>query len=156
MFDTTNLTAADVMTRDVVTIGLDNTVRQAARLMAEKSISALPVLDATGKVLGVVSDTDLVRRDEAAERRRDWWLGMLADGHDLAPEFLTAISDSSRRVEQVMHREVVSVAEGARLNEIASLIAGKKVRRVLVLKDGKLSGVVSRADLIKALAGEAG
>lgn len=155
MFDT-SLTAADVMTRALVTVSPDATLRQAARLMASRNITALPVVDAAGQVVGLVSDSDLVRRDEAAERRRDWWLAMLADGHDLAPDFLAAINSSSRQVSQVMRKDVVSVAPTASLAEVAGLIAGKQVRRVLVLDGGRLAGLVSRADLIKALAGEAG
>lgn len=155
MFDT-SLTAADVMTRAVVSVNPDTTLRQAASLMATKGISALPVVDATGAVVGLVSDSDLVRPDEAAERRRDWWLAMLADGHDLAPDFLAAINAADRKVVQVMHKEVVSLAPTATLAEVAGLIAGKQVRRVLVLENGKLVGIVSRADLIKALAGKAG
>ncbi|ODU57487.1 MAG: hypothetical protein ABS99_04885 [Acetobacteraceae bacterium SCN 69-10] len=156
MFETSNLTAGDVMTTAVITVGPDTTLRQAARLMAGKDVSALPVVDAAGAVLGLVSDTDLVRRDEAAERRRDWWLAMLADGQDLAPEFLAAIAANDRPVAQVMQRDVVSVAATAPLAEVAGLISGKHVRRVLVVTDGKLAGVVSRADLIKALARSGG
>jgi CBS domain-containing protein len=156
MFDTTTLTAADVMTRDVVTVGPHTTLRDAAKLMEKRHVSALPVVDAAGAILGLVSDTDLLRLDPAAERKRDWWLAMLADGHDLAPEFLAAIRDTGRLVSQVMHPEVVSVAETAPLAEVARLIAGKQVRRVLVLRGSKLAGVVSRADLIRALAREAG
>lgn len=152
MFDTTSLTAADVMTRALVTVGPEATLRQAAALMEEKHISALPVVDEAGALVGLVSDSDLVRRDEAAERRRDWWLGLLADGHDLAPEFLAAINATDRKVTQVMHRDLVTLPPTAPLAEVASLIAGKQVRRVLVVEGGRLSGIVSRADLIRALA----
>src|ERR1019366_6616764 len=100
MFDASNLTASDVMTRNVATVRLDSTLRQAARLMAEHGISGLPVVDATGAAVGMLSEADLVRPDEAAERRREWWLTMLAEGDDLAPEFMAAIAASGRPVEK--------------------------------------------------------
>jgi CBS domain-containing protein len=156
MFDASNLTAADVMTRDCATVRPDNTLRQAARVMAERRVSGLPVVDAAGALVGMLTEADLVRPDEAAERRRDWWLTMLADGHDLAPEFMAAIAAGNRPVEKVMHREVVSVTELTPLREVARLIAAHNVRRVAVLRDGKLVGIVSRADLVRALAGGAG
>ena len=156
MFDASNLTAADMMTREVVTVRPDITLRQAARLMAERRVSGLPVVDAAGAVVGMLTEADLVRPDEAAERRRDWWLTMLADGHDLAPEFISAIAAGNRHVEQVMHRDVISVTEQTTLREVARLIAEHNIRRVVVLRDGKLAGIVSRADLVRALAGGSG
>jgi CBS domain-containing protein len=156
MFDASNLTAADVMTRDCATVRADSTLRQAARVMAKRQISGLPVVDATGAVVGMLSEADLVRPDEAAERRREWWLTMLAEGHDLAPEFVAAIAATGRPVENVMHRGVVSVDEMTPLRDVARLIGEHDIKRVVVLHDGKLVGIVSRADLVRALAGGAG
>jgi CBS domain-containing protein len=153
MFDAPNLTAADVMTANVATVRPDATLRQAARLMADRRVSGLPVVDGAGTVVGLLTEADLVRPDEAAERRRDWWLTMLADGHDLAPEFTAAIAASNRHVEQVMHRDVISVTETASLRDVARLIAEHNIRRLVVLRDGKLVGIVSRADLVRVLAG---
>ncbi len=153
MFDASNLTAADVMTREVATVHPESTVRQAARLMTERRISGLPVVDAKGAVIGMVTEADLLRSDEAAERRRDWWLMMLADGNDLAPEFVAAIAESNRPVAKVMHQGVVSFTETTPLREVAGLISNRDIRRVVVLRDGKLVGIVSGADLVRALAG---
>jgi len=156
MFDASNLTAADVMTRDVASVRPDSTLRQAARLMAERDVSGLPVVDKAGAVVGMLTEADLVRTDENADRRRDWWLTMLAEGTDLAPEFMAAIAEGGRPVEKVMHRGVVSVTEVTSLHEVAKLISEHNIKRVVVLRDGKLAGLVSRADLVKALARGAG
>src|SRR5580700_7248767 len=78
MFDASNLTAADVMTAEVATVRPEATLRQAARVMAERRVSGLPVVNGAGAVVGLLTEADLVRPDEAAERRRDWWLTMLA------------------------------------------------------------------------------
>jgi CBS domain-containing protein len=156
MFDSTRLTAADIMTRDVVTVRPDTTLRQAAQMMVERRISALPVVDTEGRILGVVSETDLVRPDDATEQRRDWWLMNLAEGQDLSQDFLDAIRLSDRAVTKVMHTDVVSVGELAPLRDIARLIAERNVRRVVVLRDGKPVGIVARADLVRALSRGAG
>lgn len=152
MFETTTVTAGSIMTPAVVTIGATATLREAARTMASHNVSALPVLNELGKVVGLVSEADLLRPDDVAARRRDWWLNHLADGHDLAPCFLAAIQESDRLVARVMNHDVVSVSEFAPLSEIARLLAGKNIRRVLVLREGALAGIVSRADLVRAMA----
>jgi len=152
MFEAMNLTAADVMTRDVVTVHPNDSLKRAARIMLERGVSGLPVVDARGHVVGVVSEGDLIRPDEMAERRARWWLDVLAEGEQLSPEFLAAIQAVNRPVSKVMRTDVVSIGEHAPLREVAELIMRQNIRRVLVMDGPKLVGVVARRDLVKVLA----
>jgi len=152
MFDTTHLTAADVMTRDVVTVRPNDTLRHAAQIMLDRAISGLPVVDAEGRPVGVVSERDLIHLDEDAEKRARWWLDILAEGEELAPDFLAAINGMNRSVAKVMRTDLITVSESTPLREVAETIARQNIRRVLVMKDGKLVGIVARRDLVKVLA----
>jgi CBS domain-containing protein len=152
MFDTTHLTAADVMTRDVVTVRPNDTLRQAAQIMLDRAISGLPVVDAEGHPVGVVSERDLIHLDDAAEKRTRWWLDILAEGEELAPDFLAAINGMNRSVAKVMRTDLITVNEHTPLREVAATIARQNIRRVLVVRDGKLVGIVARRDLVKVLA----
>jgi len=152
MFEAMNLTAADVMTRDVVTVHPNDSLKRAARIMLERGVSGLPVVDARGHVVGVVSEGDLIRPDEMAERRARWWLDVLAEGEQLSSEFLAAIQAVNRPVSKVMRTDIISVGEHAPLREVAELIMRQNIRRVLVMDGPKLVGVVARRDLVKVLA----
>lgn len=152
MFEAMNLTAADVMTRDVVTVHPNDSLKRAARIMLERGVSGLPVVDTRGHVVGVVSEGDLIRPDEMAERRARWWLDVLAEGEQLSPEFLAAIHAVNRPVSKVMRTDLISVGEHAPLREVAELIMRQNIRRVLVMDGAKLVGVVARRDLVKVLA----
>lgn len=152
MPDLTQMTAADVMTRDVVTVAPDATLRMAARLMTKHGISALPVVKG-GVAVGVVSETDLIQPSAAPARRGEWWLHQLADEVEIAPEFTAALRDAGRSVGQVMQGDLVWVPETAKLSDVARMMAEEGVRRVLVLRDGAVAGIVSRRDVVRALAG---
>jgi CBS domain-containing protein len=152
MFQTSHLTAADVMTRDVITLRPTDTLRHAAQVMLDRAVSGLPVVDAGGRLVGIVSERDLIHRDEAAEKRARWWLDILAEGEEISPEFLAAISGVNRPVAKVMRTDLITVAESTPLHEVAEIIARENIRRVLVVKDGKLVGIVARRDLVKVLA----
>jgi CBS domain-containing protein len=150
---TMSLNAASIMTRNVVTVGPDATVAEVAALLAEHEISAVPVCGRDGTVLGMLSEGDLMRPFGAAnEMRRAWWLGVLAEGTDLAPEFLEYIRADKRRAADLMTRDVVSAAKTTTAAEIADLIGIHHIKRVPILREGKLVGIVSRADLVRALA----
>ena len=145
--------AASIMTRNVITCGPDATVAEVAALLASHDISAVPVCDKDGSLLGMLSEGDLMRPFGAAnEMRRAWWLGMLAEGTDLAPEFLDYIRMDKRRARDLMTRDVVTATERTSAAEIADLVSKHHIKRVPILRDGKLVGVVSRADLVRALA----
>ncbi|AXK81510.1 CBS domain-containing protein [Pseudolabrys taiwanensis] len=142
--------AIDVMVRDVVTVGPDDDVADAIKLLAEFDVSALPVVEEDDKVIGIISEADLVRRPEiGTEKHRAWWLEALTPGSTLAEEFAKA---HGRRVSEVMSTDVVSAGEDASLGEIATLLEKHRIKRVPILRDGRLVGIVSRSNLIQALA----
>lgn len=151
MFENTTMTAADIMTREVVSVAPDTTLRDAARLMTKHRISALPVVKG-GIAVGVISETDLVQPTAMPATRPAWWLERLADGVELAPAFTAALQASGRSVGQCMQGDLVWVPETAPLGDVAQLMAAEAVRRVLVLRDGAVVGVVSRRDLVRAFA----
>lgn len=148
------LDAASIMTRKVITASPEDTVAEVARLLTKHNISALPVCDVSGKLLGMISEGDLMRPfGEANSLRRAWWLEMLAEGTDLAPEFLTYVRVDHRRVKDLMTNEVVTADQGANVETLADLLTRHHIKRVPIVHDGKLVGVVSRADVVRALAG---
>ncbi|KNG91923.1 CBS domain-containing protein [Pseudaestuariivita atlantica] len=141
--------AKDIMKTAVVSIRDDGTVEQAVNLMLENHISALPVLDSDNRLVGLISEGDLIRRlrDGGAERR-SWWLEMFSGEGD-ARDYVKA---RSHRVADVMTRDLVTVDEGTLLSEIARTLETRRIKRVPVLRDGNMVGIVSRADLVRALA----
>ena len=142
--------AIDVMVRDVVTVHPDTDVAEAIKLLAENDVSALPVLDEEGNLVGVLSEADLIHRAEiGTEKHRPWWLEAVTGASTLAEEFAKSYG---KKVGEVMTDGVISVAEETPLFEIAALFERKRIKRVPVVKDGKLVGIVSRSNLIQALA----
>jgi CBS domain-containing protein len=145
--------ARSIMTRDVVTARPEDSVARVARLLSEHGISAVPVCDQDGKLLGMVSEGDLMRPFiERNALRRAWWLGLLAEGTDLAPEFLDYIRLDHRRAQDVMTQAVVAADEDTGVPEIAGMLARHAIKRVPVVRDGRLVGIVSRADIVRVLA----
>ena len=146
--------AIDVMVRDVVTVHPDTDVAEAVKLLADHDVSALPVLDTEGNLLGVLSEADLIHRTEiGTEKRRPWWLEAVTGASTLAEEFAKS---HGKKVGEVMTDGVISVTEETPLSEIAALFERKRIKRVPVVKDGKLVGIVSRSNLIQALASVVG
>ena len=141
--------ASDVMTRDVQTLSADASVFDAARLLLSSGIGAAPVLDGEGKLAGIVSEADLIRRaDLGTEQRHSWFVQMLTDDIALAADY---IRSHARKVADVMTRQVFTAAEQASLGEIATLMQRHRVRRVPIVRDGKVVGIVSRANLLQGL-----
>lgn len=142
--------AKDVMTTSVVTVPPGADVREVAALFLERRISAVPVVDAQGGLLGIVSEGDLLNRPEAeTQHRRSWWLRLFAGPDDQAREYLRV---HGRRAEDVMTQEVVTVPEDMPLGKIAALLERHRIKRVPVMRDGKLVGIVSRSNLLQGLA----
>jgi CBS-domain-containing membrane protein len=142
--------ARDVMTRNVISVPPDGTVADAVQLMLDRGISGLLVVDASGVLVGIVTEGDLLRRDElGTERRRSWWLRLLASPGRQAADFTRT---HGRKVDDVMTRDVISVDANAPLEQIVALMEEHRVKRVPVLDGDRVAGVVSRADLLRALA----
>ena len=142
--------AIDVMTSEVISVDADATVPAVARLLAERGISAVPVVDKCNQIIGMVSEGDLLHRAETGtERRRAWWLDMMASTNKLAGDY---IKSHSGKVKDVMTRNVLSVTETTSVADIALLLETNRIKRVPVVRDGKLVGIVSRANLVRALA----
>jgi CBS domain-containing protein len=140
--------AREVMTTSVATIGADATVRAAAKVMLERRVSALPVVNDKGQVIGIVSEGDLVRRRELdTETEGAWWL--LALAHGAARDYRKT---HGATVRDVMTRPVIGVRPSASLKQVARLLQKHGIKRVPVLDAGRLVGVVSRADLVRELA----
>jgi CBS domain-containing protein len=149
------LDAASIMTRSVVVVQPDTTVAQAATILAQNAISGAPVVAPDGTMLGMISEEDLMRPFTTTnEKRRAWWLQILAEGDDLAPEFVEYLRLDRKRTRDLMQTDVVTAGPGTSLAEIADLITRHHIKRVPILQDGKLVGIVSRADLVRAIAGE--
>jgi CBS domain-containing protein len=143
--------ARDVMVSPVITIGGNATVREVANVLLEKRISAVPVIDNADKVVGIVTESDLMHRAEAGtERAYSWWLHFLTDDATMAADY---VKSHAAKVQDVMTSDVVTAAPETPLHEIATLLEGRRIKRIpIVSKDGKLVGIVSRANLIQAVA----
>ncbi len=140
--------AKDIMTTKVVAVGPQMPVNAIAALLLERHISAVPVIDEDRRLLGIVSEGDLMRRTETG-RRRSWWLATFGETQNLARDF---VKTHGQRAQDVMTRDVVTVAEETPVAEIAELLERKGVKRVPVVRDNRLIGIVSRADLLRGLA----
>jgi CBS domain-containing protein len=148
-----SLTAADIMTRDVTTTRPDASVAEVAKLLSDNEISAVPVCDTGGKVVGMLSEGDLLRPvGSESTTKRASWLNLLAEGTDLAPAFLEAISLPNRGVRNLMITPAITVPADASVSDMADLMLRHHIKRLPVLRDGKLVGIVSRADLVRTLA----
>ncbi|MCX7631419.1 MAG: CBS domain-containing protein [Geminicoccaceae bacterium] len=141
----------DVMTTKVITVRPETPVTEIARLLVEHRISGVPVVDEENRVIGIVSEGDLLRRLEDTDdgRRRSWWLELLASPERRAEDYIRAHGATAR---DIMTEEVVVIDQEATLGEAARLLEEKHIKRLPVVREGKLVGLVSRADLLRALA----
>ncbi len=147
------MNARDIMTTAVVTAGPGTPMPEIAGLLLAHRISAVPVVDETGAVIGMVSEGDLLRFGAGErEARRDWWLTFLAEGETLSAEFLASLRAPNRTAREIMSAPVVTVGEHADIAEIGKLLVTHRIKRVPVIRDGRIVGIVSRADLVGALA----
>jgi CBS domain-containing protein len=141
--------AADVMTTGVVTVSPDANIRDVAGVMLERRISAVPVVDAAGKLAGIISEGDVIHRHEAdTERKGHWWHALTETVQDAARVYTRA---HGRRARDVMTADVVTVTEETPLADVAALLDKHRIKRVPVVKGDKLVGVVSRSNLLQAL-----
>ena len=109
------------------------------------------MVDEHGHVVGMVTEKDLIRNRMEDQKRESWWLNMLAEGEKLAPEFVEHARAGNDMVRRVMHTGIIAVSEDTPLEEVAKLMVEKGLKRLPVIKDDMLIGIVSRADLVRAL-----
>ena len=142
--------AKDVMVSPAITVGPDASVAETADILLENRISAVPVVNEKGALVGIVSEGDLIRRAEiGTDRRRSWWLELLASNNTIAMEY---VKSHASKVSDVMTTWPITVGEETPLAEIADLLEARQIKRVPVVRDGKVVGIVSRANLLQAFA----
>jgi CBS domain-containing protein len=146
--------AVDVMTVDPVSISPDESIVEAIRLMLQRKFSGLPVVDSTGALVGIVTEGDLLRRSETGtQRKRPRWIEFLIGSGRLANEYVHA---SGRKVRDVMTYDVQTVTEETPLDDIVQQMERHQIKRLPVVRGGKLVGIVTRANLLRALASVVG
>ena len=142
--------AHEMMTKDVITVSPDATVRDIAALLVRHRISGLPVTTADRRVVGMVSQSDLLHKAEiGSEQKRKWWLATFGDPDGMAREYVKA---HGQKAADIMSRFIVSVADNAEFADVANTLSTHRVKRVPVIHDGKLVGIITRTDVVRALA----
>jgi CBS-domain-containing membrane protein len=148
-----SITAADIMTAPATCVRPESNMAEIASLLASRHYSAVPVCYPDNTLAGVVSESDILKPfRESVRARRDWWLGVIAEGEELPQDFLDYIRRDTRTAADVMVRQVFTAEETTTLPELAELMIKHGVKRLPVLRDGKVAGIVSRADLVAAIA----
>jgi CBS domain-containing protein len=141
--------AKDIMTASVVTVRPDTEVSEIAKLLLVRNISAMPVVVDQDRVVGIISEGDLMRRSEnETERRPSWWFRAFAEPEKRARDYIKTHGMSAQ---DIMSRKVISVSEDTPLADIAETLEKHHIKRVTVMRDGKLVGIVSRANLLRGL-----
>lgn len=141
--------AHEIMTKAVVSVRPETSVRDIAALMTDKRVSGVPVLAEDGTVLGIVSQTDLLhRRELGTETKQKWWLKLFSDPDRSAREFSKA---HGLKAKDVMTRHVVSVDESTDLADVAAVLDRNRIKRVPVLRNGKMVGLIARSDFVGML-----
>jgi CBS domain-containing protein len=142
--------AHQIMTRPVITVTPDTTIVQAANIMLRKHVSGLPVVDAAGKLVGIISEGDFIRRSEiGTQRKRGQFLRFILGSGKEASDF---VHEHGRKVAEIMTREPLTITEDTALEEIVELMEKNQVKRLPVIRDNKVVGIVSRANLLQAVA----
>jgi CBS domain-containing protein len=143
----------ECMTAPVVTIGPDEPARAAAEVMLRLHVSGLPVVDARGRALGVVSESDFRFADAATRRKqREAWVKILAGGQEMAADYLAILEREGESVRQIMASPAICIDESAGIDEAGALLSEHRIKRLPVLRDGAVVGVVTRADLLRFFA----
>ncbi|MBI4011975.1 MAG: CBS domain-containing protein [Candidatus Rokubacteria bacterium] len=138
----------EIMTRDVITVRPETPIQEAAELMVTCGVSGLPVVDDHGAVVGILSEGDLIVRQKPRERL-PWWRSFFDDGERLAREYRKAMGTTAA---EVMTRSVICVSPDLPIEAAAVILDERRIRRLPVVRDGRLVGIVSRGDLVKTLA----
>jgi CBS domain-containing protein len=142
--------AHQIMTRSVITVTPDTTIMDAANIMLQRHVSGLPVVDTTGKLVGIVSEGDFIRRSEiGTQRKRGQWLKFILGPGKSASDF---VHERGRRVDEVMTKNPLTITEDTALAEIVDLMEKNNIKRLPVVRADKVVGIVSRANLLQAVA----
>ena len=142
--------ASDVMVSNVITVPITATIGETAAILLNNHISGAPVLGEKGELVGIVSEGDLMRRPETGTAKPpSWWLELISSERSLASEY---IKSHSRKVVDVMSRNVVTASPDTPLGDIAALLERNRIKRVPIVQGGKIVGIVSRANILQALA----
>jgi len=142
--------AHQIMTRPVITVAPETTIVEAANTMLQKHVSGLPVVNAAGKLVGIISEGDFIRRSEiGTQRRRGRFLRFILGSGKEASDF---VHENGRKVAEIMTPEPLAITEDTALEEIVELMEKNKVKRLPVIRDNKVVGIVSRANLLQAVA----
>ena len=146
------ITAADIMTAPAIVVRPETNMAEIASLLASKHFSAVPVCNPDNSLAGIVSESDILKPfRELVRARRDWWLGVIAEGEDLPQDFLDYLRRDTRTAADVMVRHVITAEEHTPLPQLAELLLNDVIKRLPVLRDGKVVGIVSRSDLVAAI-----
>lgn len=142
--------AHQIMTRSVISVTPNTTIVEAANMMLQRHISGLPVVDEAGKLAGIVSEGDFLRRSEiGTQRKRGRWLKFILGPGKSASDF---VHEHGRKVSEIMTTSPVTITEDTSLAEIANLMERNNIKRLPVVRGDKLVGIVSRANLLQAVA----
>lgn len=143
----------DVMTTKIVSVRPDMPVPAIANLLLEKGISAVPVLNDDGAAIGMISEGDLLPRNETErDQRRDWWLRMLAEGEKMSADYIKDLESDKRIAREIMITPTITIEETADVVEAAELMSERRIKRLPVVRNGRVVGIISRADLVRAVA----
>ena len=146
------MTASDLMTRNVLTVGPEMPVSEIAEIILEHKVTSLPVVDDEGSLVGVVSEGDLVRCSRSnRDAHRSWWLVLLTKP---AGDHGDILSQPGRTVQDVMSKSVLFATEQEPLSRLVELLSRRRIKRLPIVKNGKLVGIVSRVDILRHLAKE--
>jgi len=141
--------ARDIMTTNVVTVSPETDIAEAVRLMLERQISGVPVIDDSGRLAGILTEGDLMRRAELVTGRQSWWINPISSPEQEAKAF---VKSHGLKVKDVMTKEVVTINEQEPLDRIAMVFEERGIKRTPVMRSGKVVGIVSRANLLRSLA----
>ena len=143
------MNAKDIMTRNVTTVSPSASVREAAKLMAENRLSGLPVVTGDSRLVGMLTASDLLHRVETGtEKRSSWFTKFFSDPDEMALQYAKA---HGLKAYEVMSRHVITVRDDASLSEVADVLDRNRLKRVPVVRDGALVGIISRSDLVRLL-----
>jgi CBS domain-containing protein len=142
--------AHQIMTRPVITVTPETTIVEAANIMLQRHVSGLPVVDTAGKLVGIISEGDFIRRSEiGTQRKRGRWLKLILGPGKAATDF---VHEHGFKVAEIMTPEPLTITEDTALEEIVQLMEKNNVKRLPVIRGDKIVGIVSRANLLQAVA----